>query len=140
MGGYGAVLISAHTDRFHKIISISGAFITDDIELGNPEIWGGLLPNEVSTRNSFLFYFLPLEELHESKEKNVFAALNLLENRDTEIVITCGTDDRMFSRNELFVNKLEKHKIRYNRIWIKGGAHDDPCFREGLWRAAEKIF
>ena len=140
MGGYGAVLISAHTDRFHKIISISGAFITDDIELGNPEIWGGLLPNDVSIRNSFLFYFLPLEELHESTEKNVFAALNLLEGRDAEMLITCGTDDRMFSRNKLFVDKLEKHKIRYDRMWIKGGVHDSACFREGLWWAAEKTF
>ena len=77
MGGYGAILVGAHTDRFHKIISISGAFITEDIEIGNPEIWGELLPNEESTRNSFLFYFLPLTSLHESAKKNVFAALDL---------------------------------------------------------------
>ena len=140
MGGYGAALISAHTDRFHNIISISGAFITDDIELGNPEIWGDLLPNQVSAGNSFLFYFLPLDELHESMEKNVFAALDLLENRTTEFLITCGTDDRMFSRNKLFVDKLKMHKIRHNRIWIKGGAHDTPCFRDGLWQAAKIIF
>lgn len=139
MGGYGAVLIGAHTGRFHKILSISGAFITDDIEVGNPEIWGDLLPNEISTRNSFLRYFLPLEDLHKSTEKNAFAALELFGDKDARLLITCGTKDPMLSRNELLVDQLGRHKIRYDQIWLRGGAHDDRCFMEGLWQAAEKI-
>ena len=77
---------------------------------------------------------------YESAKKNAFAALDLLEEKKPEILITCGTDDQMFSRNELLVDKLKKHQIRYEPIWLKEGKHDSDCFRDGLWRAAKRVF
>lgn len=141
MGGYGAVLIGVHTNVFHKIISISGAFITNDIEIGNPEIWGNMLPDAESVRNTYLSYFLPLEELHESKEKNVFAALRSLDPKLTDryFVVTCGTDDRMLSRNELLTGIMRELKIDHNFMKFNNGGHDNACFRKGLWEAVARL-
>lgn len=36
MGGFGATLIAAQTGVFPKVISISGAFIANDVGIGNP--------------------------------------------------------------------------------------------------------
>lgn len=141
MGGYGAALIGAHTGVFDKIISISGAYISNDVVIGNPEVWGDRLPTNESTKGTYLYYFLPLEQLQESTDKNAFAAMSLFSenNVDPVFVVTCGTKDWLYSRNLDFVSRLEELNITYDFIPIVDGDHDVACFREGLWKAMESI-
>lgn len=65
MGGYGAALIAAQTGKFSTIISIAGAYIAKDVEIGNTEVWGSLTPYSVDLKKTFLYYFLPLSDLEE---------------------------------------------------------------------------
>lgn len=135
MGGFGAVLIGALTGAFQKIISISGAFIAGDVAIGNPEVWGTILPHSEEFRTSFLYYFLPLEGLDTATERNATAALRLLQKERVTIVATCGTSDWLYSRNLKFVEEMDDNKVNYKFYSIENGDHEPECFKEGLWRA-----
>lgn len=141
MGGYGAALIGAHTGVFRKIVSISGAYIANDVVIGNPEVWGDRIPTRESTKGSYLYYFLPLDQVYESTEKNAVAALALFleKNMNPVFAVTCGTKDWLYPRNLTFVKKLEELGITYDFLPIDDGGHDSSCFRKGLWKAMEKI-
>lgn len=136
MGGYGAVLNGAICGIFNNIISISGAFVQDDVRIGNPEVWLERKPTVESTKGSYLEFFLPLEDLDQSIQRNVVPAISLFKSRKQNpfIVMTCGTVDWLFERNRKFEMVLEKHKIRHVFFEMKGD-HDSLCFKEGLWKA-----
>ena len=140
MGGYGAALLAARTGLFSQVITISGAFISRDVLIGNPEVWEGRQPTIASTRGTFLQAFLPLDTLEESKERNVFAALSLLKEHPDppRFVVTCGTEDWLYKRNQLFLRQLEEEKSPYRFLPIPG-SHTGDCFREGLWKGMEMM-
>ena len=143
MGGYGATLIGARTNGvFSKIISISGAYIANDVELGNPEVWGALNPYSHGLKNSFLYYFLPLLDLGESVDRNALAAMRLFKeyNKKPELVIACGTEDWLYQRNLDFLKGLDDLGMKYVFERIDGGGHDAECFKTGLWKAMESTF
>lgn len=139
MGGYGAALIAAQTGVFRKIISISGAYIANDVEIGNPEVWGTLSPNSVGLKNSFLYYFLPLSDLRESVERNALAAIRMFKERSEKprFAVTCGTEDWLYRRNLDFLKAMDDLNIEYRFDRIDGGGHDSESFRIGLWKAVE---
>lgn len=141
MGGYGAALIAAQTGVFLKIISISGAYIANDVEIGNPEVWGSLTPDRAGLKNSFLYYFLPLSDLRESVERNVSAAIRMFKERgDTpRFAVTCGTEDWLYGRNLDFLKAMKDLNIEYIFDRIDGGGHDSESFRTGLWKAVEHL-
>lgn len=141
MGGYGASLISSHTSNFKKIISVSGAYITNDVIIGNPEVWGDRKPTMESARGSYLYYFLPLDEVETSIEKNVFASISMFEMHQINpiFIITCGTKDWLYDRNLLFAEKLKEQGIVYDFYSIPDGDHDAECFKMGLWAAMERL-
>lgn len=141
MGGYGAVLIELNRGIFDKVVSVSGSFIVDDILLGNPEVWGRRKPTRGSTEGCFLYYFLPLDRLEDSNEKNVFAALSQYNREDNpcEFILTCGTKDWLYSRNLDFIEKLKEQGISHRFIPVQDGDHESECFREGLWEAFENM-
>ena len=141
MGGYGAVLIGARTGVFQKIISVSGSFITGDIRVGNPEVWGTLTPHSAGVENTFLYYFLPLEDLASASDRNAEAALALSDRRGEQasLVLTCGTKDWLYSRNLAFLKALDQWKTDYMFYSLENGGHDAESFKKGLWKAAEYV-
>ena len=142
MGGFGATLISARTGVFWKVISISGAYIVKDVEMGNPEVWGSLNPYSLNIRKSFLYYFLPLSDLSQSTERNALAALKLFHERseNPKFVVTCGTDEWFYSRNIELIGKMEEVGMDYWFYPIEHGRHDADCFKKGLWKAMEYMY
>lgn len=135
MGGFGATLIGARTRAFRKIISVSGAYIAHDVEIGNPEVWGELMPNGKNFSSSFLHHFMPLENLGESVSRNALAALQLFHNDRIKIVATCGTKDWLYSRNLKFVEEMDKLRLNYKFYSLENGGHNSECFKNGLWKA-----
>ena len=141
MGGYGAALIAAQTGKFSTIISIAGAYIAKDVEIGNTEVWGSLTPYSVDLKKTFLYYFLPLSDLEESVDRNASAAIRLFKerNENPQFVLACGTEDWFYERNLSFLKVLDRFGIDYRFERIDGGGHDPECFRSGLWKAVEYL-
>ncbi len=140
MGAYGATLVGARTTGvFKRIISISGAYIAHDVEIGNPVVWGDLRPDSDKLDETFLYYFLPLEDLEQSVDRNAMAALSLITRDETMIVATCGTKDWLYSRNLEFVKAMDKNQLSYKFFEIEAGMHDAECFKEGLRKAIEYL-
>ncbi len=141
MGGFGAVLIAARTGAFQKIVSISGAYIAKDVEIGNPEVWGNLTPYSGNLSDTFLYYFLPLKDLPDSTERDAVAALELFNRRRDKpvIVVTCGTKDWLYPRNMEFVKELERREIEHQFYSIDKGEHESDCFQKGLWKAIDYL-
>lgn len=141
MGGFGAALIAARTGVFQKIVSISGAYIANDVAIGNPEVWGNLNPRCKELEKSFLYYFLPLEDLENSARRNALAALSLFKERGEApvFVITCGTEDWLYSRNIQFIEELCRQDINYCFFSLEDGSHESDCFAKGLWAAIEYL-
>lgn len=139
MGGFGATLIGAKTGIFQKIISISGSYIAEDVEIGNPKVWGNLTPYSADLKKTFLYYFLPVEDLSSSTDRNALAALEFFSERgeNPEFFVTCGTEDFLYSRNIAFAEALNKRGIKHQFYPIEHGEHDADCFRSGLWKAVE---
>lgn len=138
MGGFGAVLIGARTGVFSRIISVSGSYIAHDVAIGNPEVWGELLPYSDNLKSSFLYYFLPLDDLETSIDRNALAALAILRGKKTQITATCGTKDWLYPRNLAFVKAMEDHKVNHHFYPLEGGEHESKCFQMGLWKAVQE--
>lgn len=139
MGGFGATLIAAQTGVFQKVISISGAFIANDVGIGNPEVWGGLTPQNEGVKNTFLSYFLPLNSLKESTDRNAIAAIRLFRKRNErpKFVVAVGTEDWLYKRNLDLLKVLDDMDINYMFDPIDGGKHNAECFKVGIWKAME---
>lgn len=134
MGGFGATLIGANTGSFQYIISISGAYIAHDVEIGNPEVWGKLTPDSKELKASYLYHFFPIENLEKDPERNALAALQLFKDDRTVIVASCGTKDWLYSRNLKYIREMENNKLNYKFFALEDGEHDAKCFKAGLWK------
>ena len=141
MGGFGAALIGAHTGISSKILSISGSYIVDDVVVGNPEVWGKLTPQSYDLNKYFLYYFLPLDDAVDSTQKNAIAALQLFleRNEKPKFVVTCGTEDWLYSRNKKMTKVLAQYGIDFYFYSQDGKTHEEECFKEGLWKAMSII-
>lgn len=142
MGGYGAVLVGCHTRRFNRILSISGAFIQDDIIIGNQEICGQSTPDKIYETEPFLYHFAPINTLEESTERNVVQALQAraMSKQKPSIFLSCGTKDRMYTRNKAFENKLNELNYKNTFYSLEGEKHDFDCFRNGLQAGLNWLF
>lgn len=69
-------------------------------------------------------------------QKNVIAALSLFHLRQKKplVIMTCGKDDWLYSRNKKFANVLKRQNIPCTFLEINGN-HEVSCFREGLYKA-----
>lgn len=70
-----------------------------------------MTPHSNGFEESFLYYFLPLENLEESIDRNPVAALQVFPKDQAAIVVTCGTKDWLYPRNLEFVKKSENSQI-----------------------------
>lgn len=132
MGGYGSLLIGAHfPERFRKVISISGAFIAHDVAIGNPQVVGG--PGETEALKYFTETFAPFDTLEIDAHRNPIAAVVKCKNVELpELILTCGTEDELYSRNLIVLETLDKMGVSYEWYPSKGGAHDYKAFNDGL--------
>lgn len=134
MGGFGATLIGANTGAFQYIIPVSGDYIAHDVEIGNPQVWENLTPDSKEIKASYLYHFLPIENLEKDPERNAMAALQLFKDDRTVIVASCGTKDERYSRNLKYKREMENNKLNYKFFALEDGEHDAMCFKAGLWK------
>jgi S-formylglutathione hydrolase FrmB len=135
MGGYGSILIgSLYPDIFHAIFSISGALITDDVLIGNPEVVGSGQDRNVTAY--FQRVFGPLDTYETDEKRNPFAAVNYTAGQQAlpAFFLACGSRDLLFSRNVKFLAHLRAKNIPV--VWeeIPDGIHNWECFEKGLCR------
>ncbi len=132
MGGYGSLLIgSALPSKFRKIISVSGAFIAHDVAIGNPQVVGG--PGDKEVLKYFMDTFAPFDTLENDKNRNPIAAIiNCKLDTVPEIIMTCGTKDKLYERNLDALRVFCKYGVECDWIPIEGGIHDYESFDAGL--------
>jgi len=132
MGGFGGLLLGAHyPEIFGKIACISGAFIIDDLTIGNPEVVG-------STANIFHFQniFGDIPSLANDKTRNPLCAIESLENQQQlpPIFIACGTEDLLYRRNTKLYRCLQAFHL--DVTWYEApGDHDWNFFHQAISRA-----
>lgn len=130
MGGFGSLLIGSHyPELFGTIICISGAFVINDILLGNPEVVG----DARKTFSHFQKLFGDIPSLNSSSERNPeIAALESLENGSLPpIYICCGKQDMLYSRNQKLYNSLKNSGAEIYITIVEGG-HDWNCFNKAV--------
>ena len=140
MGGYGALLIGAkYPNVFRKILCISAAFIQNDVTIGNPEVVGAHQNREVV--KYFEKTFGPFLTLENSARRNPFAAITKIKDEDSkpQIIITCGTEDMLYIRNEKAVQCIRENGLECDFYPIENGLHDYECFKKGLNYAMNKV-
>lgn len=81
------------------------------LHIRKSEAWGKLTPHSNGFEESFLYYFLPLENLEESIDRNPVAAIQVFPKDQAAIVVTCGTKDWLYPRNLEFIKKSENSQI-----------------------------
>ena len=129
MGGFGSLLLgSRNPDIFGKIAWISGAFIIDDLIIGNPEVTGGG-HNIVYFQN--LFGDIP--SLNECPDRNPMSAATraLKLGKLPPIFAGCGRHDMLYSRNIRLRDRLTY--LGADIKWMDTeGIHDWICFNRML--------
>lgn len=139
MGGYGSLLIGANFHNiFKSIISISGAFIAQDVAIGNPQVVG----TDIDSLTYYTKTFAPFETLEEDAMRNpVKAAVTFLgrNNNAPLVILTCGTEDPLYERNMKAVSAMLGNNIKINWMAIKNGKHDYFSFEKGIRYAIEFI-
>lgn len=105
MGGFGSLLLGSHyPEHFHKIACISGAFILDDLLIGNPEVTG-----VASNVTHFQVLFGDIPSLAEDPARNPgLAAMHALSSHLLPpVYLTCGTEDLLYPRNKKLRQQLQ---------------------------------
>ena len=130
MGGFGSLLLGSHfPDLFRKIVCMSGAFILEDIQIGNPEVVG-TDPNNVK---HFQNIFGDLPALGDSVSRNpAVAACHALEAKQLPpVFMACGTEDLLYPRNVKLRNQLTA--LGANITWMEGaGNHTKQFFAPAM--------
>ncbi len=125
MGGFGSLLLGSHEpELFGKIACISGAFIIDDLLIGNPEVVGSFA-NFAHFQN--LFGDLP--SLADGCERNPLLSSEqaLVRHQLPPVFIACGTEDLLYTRNQKLFHKLEMAGADI-AWWEDTGNHDWSFF------------
>lgn len=137
MDGFGSLLLGIHHPYlFGKIASISGAFIIDDLSIGNPEVIGS-----VANIGHFRNLFGDIPSLADDASRNPLQAVEILEdNRNlSPIFLTCGTEDLLYLRNIKLRNRLQT--LGLDVSWTEApGNHDWQFFTPAVSRTFEWLF
>ena len=140
MGGFGALLLgSRHPELFGRIASVSGAYIIDDLLIGNPEVIG-LSPNAL-THFQKLFGDIPSLDGDMNRNPEAAAQAALADGTLLPVFLACGKDDMLYSRNSRLLDRLENSGA--NVTWAEAdGSHSWGCYEKILpgmfaWLAIE---
>jgi S-formylglutathione hydrolase FrmB len=132
MGGFGSLLLGAHhPDLFRKIICISGAFILDDLIIGNPEIVGS-----ASNIHHFRNLFGDIPTLADDGMRNPLYAIENMDSKQSfpPVFLSCGTEDLLFKRNIRLHRRLQELGIDVN--WYEAaGNHNWDFFQQAILSA-----
>ncbi|MBQ9967940.1 MAG: hypothetical protein IJO88_04380 [Oscillospiraceae bacterium] len=137
MGGFGSLLIGAHyPDLFGKIACISGAFILDDLMIGDPEVVGS--PSNIG---HFKDLFGDIPSLDGDASRHPLYAIEAMENKQAlpPVLLSCGTEDLLHKRNV----KLYRRMLRSNLdvSWHEAsGSHNWGFFHRAILHAFEWIY
>lgn len=136
MGGYGALHLGLrYAETFGKIISLSPALITEELE-----------SMEAGSQNfmaNYAYYtevFGPLQGINRSDSNPSWQIQKLLEQgKDVpEIYLAMGTEDRLRESSEQFAEYLEQCEVKYTYV-SEYGFHDWPFWRKHIVLAVEKF-
>ncbi len=145
MGGFGSLLLGSHAadlcpqnsfkkSLFGKIVCISGAFIIDDILIGNPEVIGNFQGNLQHFQN----LFGELWSLGDSLERNpeLAAKYALQHGYLPKIFMACGTQDMLYKRNVKLRERLRDFGA--DICWSEHkGTHDWEYFHKAVEEAMQ---
>ncbi len=131
MGGFGSLLLgSRHPELFGKIASISGAFILNDVIIGNEEITG----KGPKALSHFQNLFGDIPTLEDDPERNPEkAALQALaDDRLPPVFLSCGTGDvLLYNRNRKLYTSLTAAGA--DVTWKEAaGSHQWECYEKIL--------
>lgn len=137
MGGFGSLLIGAHNPSlFGKIACISGAFILDDLLIGNPEVVGSL-----SNMGHFRSLFGDIPSLADDGSRNPLCAIESMENKQIlpPVFLSCGTEDLLHKRNAKLHHMMQKLSLDVS--WYEAsGDHNWDFFHRAILRAFEWLY
>lgn len=134
MGGFGSLLIGAHNSSlFGRIACISGAFILDDLLIGNPEVVGSL-----SNINHFRNLFGDIPSLADDGTRNPLCAIEAMEDKQSfpAVFLSCGTEDLLYKRNVRLHHRMQE--LNFDVSWYEAsGNHNWDFFHHAILRAFE---
>jgi len=137
MGGFGSLLLGVHyPEVFGKIACISGAFIIDDLAIGNPEIIG-------STANIYHFQsmFGDILSLADDPSRNPWTAIKTIEDKNilSPIYLACGTEDLLYRRNIRLYRRLQERNLDVS-WYTSPGNHDWKFFHQAILHTFEWLY
>ncbi len=138
MGGFGAVLTALHRpEAFCHVLSMGGAFIQNDVRIGNPEIVG----SGQRTLQYFQRVFGPFEDLDTALDRNPDCAAGELARqhpaRTPDFRLLCGDRDLLWPRNRRMAEVLRNQGFACRFDTLEGQGHDHAGFREAFRRLIE---
>lgn len=129
MGGFGSLMIGAHNPSlFGKIACISGAFIIDDLLIGNPEVVGSL-----SNIDHFRKLFGDIPSLADDVTRNPLSAIETMKDKKSlpAVFISCGTEDLLYKRNAKLHYRMQDLKLDVS--WHEAsGNHNWDFFHKAI--------
>lgn len=132
MGGFGSLLLGAHHPHlFGKIASVSGAFILDDLLIGNPEVVGS-----GSNIGHFTSLFGDIPSLADDASRNPLCAIKSNEKAQSlpPVFLACGTEDLLHQRNAKLCHAMRK--LNLDVLWYEApGSHSWDFFHRGVSHA-----
>ena len=137
MGAFGSLLIGAHNPSlFGKIACISGAFILDDLLIGNPEVVGAS-----ANINHFRNLFGDIPTLADDTARNPLLAIETMANKLTlpPVFLSCGTEDLLYNRNTKLHHMLQQ--LGLDVCWFEEyGNHNWDFFHRAIMQALAWLY
>lgn len=146
MGGFGTMLHGLNaTHCFKALISVSGAFVANEIAIGSEFVVG----SDEKRKIAFDMFMikdgeLPIDVLYNDVKRNPMATLKALNEEQIsqmpQIVMTCTTKDIWHSTTQQMKVILEEKEIPFDYYESIDGEHDFVEFDRGFRFAFQRIF
>lgn len=145
MGGFGTLLHGLNNrGAFQALISVSGAFIANEIAFGSDFVVGAEFHRE-ELFDTFMIKEgeLPIDVLLDDVHRNPEAIIEQLDTEKREelptIILTCATRDIWCSTTQRVKKALLEKEIPFYYLEIENGEHDFKEFDQGFRFAFDKI-
>ena len=146
MGGFGTMLHGLNNaDNFIALISVSGAFIANEIAFGSEFVVG----TEKQRKEAFDVFMikegeLPIEVLLHDIRRNPEATARYMPEMKKEnipmIILTCATKDIWCATTQRMKSLMLEKNIPFHYLEIEDGVHGFKEFDQGFRFALDKIF
>lgn len=145
MGGFGTMLHGLNNpDSFSALISVSGAFVADEIANGSAFVVGTDKQKEIAFD---MFKIkdgeLAVDVLPDDENRNPEAVIRHISkeniNKLPPIVLTCGAKDIWCSTTQRVKKELQEKEIPFHYLEIVDGGHDFDVFDRGFRFAFDRL-